>query len=408
MSWIERVKEGMVITLGDGKTYHPQYVNATKVKEFNYAEFDFGGTAGTYVPRKTSRGRKFSLDIIFQGADNLDVAAAFDVSSENRNPWQLSHPLYGSLLVQPTAIQFDNVELNVSRINVQVIETITLDKANDVVLAPASVIHSSATAIYQSNETNLATTVPVVSSSQKRQLLQQLTDGYSRVAQQVSNAADANNYLNTFNDATSILNTIGSNTATIGASVQRFTAMPYAFVDTIENRINIFKTQFELLKSAAGTLFQRNSKKLVAFQMSALLTAAAQASITSVVYNNVDEVARVLHELMTMQEDYTTTIDGMSSNSVNNADSYVADYDTVGSIYSLFSYVREHLATISLQSRLRYVYVLPHDMTLFEVVANTYGYDEQDANLNRIIQENNLCANELLLLQAGRHITYYK
>ena len=97
MSWLEKVENKLTITCGDGKEYTPNYLAAQKAVEYNIAEFDFPNIEGTYISRKAPRGRKFPLELYFQGEDHLDVADAFELSARDPRPWKLSHPYYDEL-----------------------------------------------------------------------------------------------------------------------------------------------------------------------------------------------------------------------------------------------------------------------------------------------------------------------
>ncbi len=125
-SWIEKIQKQFSIAVG-GTIYKPSYFNANRAFEYNFAEFDFRNLDGTLVDRRRRRGTVYNLDMQFQGDNNIDVATAFQNSANsNTNPWQISHPFYGKLLVQPiTPVFHDNGNkiLNTTRITVTVRET---------------------------------------------------------------------------------------------------------------------------------------------------------------------------------------------------------------------------------------------------------------------------------------------
>jgi len=127
MSWVEKVRNDFIIKTGDGKKYIPNWLNATKAKEYNISEFDFPNIPGTLVRRTTVRGAKYNLEIYFQGDDNLDISKAFETSADDNRNWVISHPYYDNLIVQPISLSFDNSEHNVTKITGTVIETITED-----------------------------------------------------------------------------------------------------------------------------------------------------------------------------------------------------------------------------------------------------------------------------------------
>jgi len=77
MSWIEKIKEGIKITTGDGEIYEPLYILSSKSIDYNVAEFNFPNVNGTLVKVGNKRGTRHSLRIIFQGEDHLDVSDRF-------------------------------------------------------------------------------------------------------------------------------------------------------------------------------------------------------------------------------------------------------------------------------------------------------------------------------------------
>jgi hypothetical protein len=128
MSWLDLVKRDLIITTGDGKKYTPSYLNARRGKDFNVAEFEFSELDGTLVKKSRPKGTRYPLELYFIGADHLDTARAFDISSNDKRPWKLDHPYYGIQFVQPTAtMDFDNSVQNVTKITTVVMETILDD-----------------------------------------------------------------------------------------------------------------------------------------------------------------------------------------------------------------------------------------------------------------------------------------
>lgn len=409
MSWIDKVKEDLVIITGDGKSYKPQYIKANKVREYNTAEFNFNGIAGSYINRKLPIGRKYNLELIFQGVNHLDDAAAFEESTDNNTmPWQVSHPYYGALLLQPSSLQFDNSELNVSRILAVVFETISIDKVNDIQRSAPREIVAQSNAIAETLVEDCAVTAPAVSAAQKGKLLDQLSSSFTNTIAGVKDAADANKYLNEFNKATSIINTLGAGTTSIAQSVQRFTAMPFAFADSIQARMAIFKTQFSLLQASAATLFQRNSKKLLELQMGSILAAASQATVTDADYDSADDVLGVLDGMVDMYNGMVDALDSMSTGSMVDESSYIPNYDTAGRIQFLVAYVQDQLLSIAQQTKVKHIYHLEQDYTLYELAHKLYGVDAHDEAIHKLVKDNNLSHQTIFLIPKDTEIIYYK
>ena len=109
----------------DNKIYTPKWKNATKDIDFNYSIFEFVEVSGSLVLRKKPKGRKFDLEFYFDGEDAVSMGNAFEESSRNNEKyWNVKHPFYGDFICQPISLRQDNNLYNVSKFNVQVIETI--------------------------------------------------------------------------------------------------------------------------------------------------------------------------------------------------------------------------------------------------------------------------------------------
>src|ERR1700747_157220 len=114
-TWLEKIKNDIVITLGDGNIFHPSSINYKKQVDYNVASFDFPNVEGTLVKRSKPLGRKFDLEIFFQGESNIDVSNDFEFSAKDPRPWKILHPYYGTLIVQPQSLLFDNSQHNVTK-----------------------------------------------------------------------------------------------------------------------------------------------------------------------------------------------------------------------------------------------------------------------------------------------------
>jgi len=125
MSWIENIKSGLSITTGDGKVYNPLYVITTKSVDYNVAEFEFPNITGTLVKRNTAKGARYRFEMIFQGDDHIEQFKAFELSNNDQRPWQVFHPIYGNILLQPTSLIYDPTGLNNTKVTGDLIETIT-------------------------------------------------------------------------------------------------------------------------------------------------------------------------------------------------------------------------------------------------------------------------------------------
>ena len=92
MSWLDQIKNDLTIVTGDGKRYTPLHINAVKEKEYNTVEFNFPGVSGSLVSRRLPKGRRYALELYFQGEDNTTIADAFETSADDPRPWTPQPP----------------------------------------------------------------------------------------------------------------------------------------------------------------------------------------------------------------------------------------------------------------------------------------------------------------------------
>src|SRR4051812_32567908 len=116
MSWVDKLKNRIKIQMGDGKIYFPSWIPDHKRVEYNTAEFEFPNVEGTLVKRGTPLGRKYNLKLFFSGPDHLDDSDAFESSASDNRPWTIFHPYHGTIICQPTSLDFDNSNYNVTEI----------------------------------------------------------------------------------------------------------------------------------------------------------------------------------------------------------------------------------------------------------------------------------------------------
>ncbi len=79
MSWIDKVNSSFIIKTGDGVSYTVDWgSNIVRTKEYFIAEFNFPQLAGSLVDRGQAKGRRYSLEIFFQGEENIENSIAFE------------------------------------------------------------------------------------------------------------------------------------------------------------------------------------------------------------------------------------------------------------------------------------------------------------------------------------------
>ena len=287
------VKTDFVITTGDGKTYTPYWVNAKKEKEFNVSQFQFKGVKGSLVKRGQPLGRVYEIEIIFQGADNLTTAKAFDDSSDNPKAWKIAHPMYGSLYVQVTRLFFDNSQFNISRITGMIVETI-LDNGLAPKLNPVDVVTSQAVTTNKALRDSFVAGAPEPSTNLLNAVLTNVNGFYKAVYTKIANVqADVTAYNNIYNEVNSTILTAISLPENVSLNViqqtQALILAPAYFANRVAERIDMYNAMLGVINGDVANILAtysrptKEAKKLFENNGGSMITGMLLSAVTNIV-----------------------------------------------------------------------------------------------------------------------------
>lgn len=402
MSWTELVTGEYIIKTGDGREYRPLSVNWQKSTEYNISEFNFVGVDGTLVEKRRPKGRRFPLEIYFQGDDNLDIATQFEESAKDVRPWNVTHPYYGSLLVQAASLTFDNTQHNVTKITGVLLETIEEDGVEASVNAPERVSELKTVA----DESLIA---PVEVDSQVQNTLQtQTTAVYNEGAKTVT-GEDGNTYFKAFNTAsTGILNATNEPLAAM-RSVQTIINAPLLFAQSVESRIDTLRSQFDLLTATITTAFTPKQKRAYEANAGSLIGAVAVAAVNPQEddYGSAMDALAVIDSINTLYSDYITTLDSIQTETGGSPDSYIPDGQAQSDLSQLVGAAISGVFTIALQAQQERSVILEYDSDIINLTHRFYGLDADDVNIDRFINTNGFGLSQMLVVRANTTVVYY-
>lgn len=411
MSWIENIKDNLVITCGDGKQYSPQWMDASFVRDYNIAEFNFPNIAGTLVDRRMPLGRKYNLHIFFQGEDNRDTSDAFLNSADDPRPWTISHPMYGSITVQPTSLQVDRSKLNVSEISGPVLETILTDNPKSTVV-PQDKIAADKEALDGATAESFkaaATSAPL--SVQDTNTMAANTAVYQAdAAKQVTDTVESENLLNLYNDAQSAI--IGATTDPLIA-VQKLQAFlnypPSLLSSSVSTRLQLLGNNFTKLSGSLDTIITRNAKMVYETNAGNLINnmAIAAAFPQTGNYGNRNQVLAVITTVINTYNAFLVNLDRLQSANGGGPTSYIPDANSITRLNDLMNYTISNLFRIALNSKQERIIYLENDSNAVLLTHRFYGLDPDDVNMQYFIASNEIGLNELLVIRKGRRIVYY-
>lgn len=403
MSWIENIKSDLIITTGDSKVYTPLWINATKNVEYNIAEFNFPNLDGTLVNRGRPMGRRYALEIYFQGDDNIEQALAFETSANDPRAWTLNHPFYGTMIVHPSELTFDNTKYNVSKITGMLLETITEDAPITATnaLQEIQIIKENTDsnfAFYFANQANIK--AENISTLQNNNAL-----AYSKGKKITRSGELANAYFTAFNDANSAVLTATAKPLLAIRSIQTFFNAPAQFEASVKNRVGLFLDQYDILRLQIGDT--KTDKIIYENTGATLISGAVSSSSIHAEYDKRSDVLFIIDLLILRYNQYLVDLDSIQSTSITDSESYVPDFDAQNTLNELVNYAIANLFNIALGAKQERIIYVENDSNVVLLAHRFYGLDVFDSTIDTIIKNNNIGLSEILKIKKGRKITYY-
>ena len=413
MSWIQRANRKIEFFLGDGKSYFPEYFNATKVQDFNVSIFDFINVTGSLVRRKKPKGRKFNIEIIFQGEDHIDLANEFETSADDPRHWHIRHPIYDDIRCQPvTGLKYDNTVENITKITGTVIETILgafpkgLQNPQDEIRLQkesadtTSVFAFANQTVINGDDTNVMnTTVDILESNAVNAL-----DSSVNVSDYISKAANAR----------AAISKATSQTLDAMASLKEVINAPILF------NVGVFATQKMLLRqfdqtrnltfgedegSSASVTNRKNYEAINGIIVSTMLFNSSVPQPGD--YQTRPQVMELIELLISIYNQYVEDLDALQLADFASTEIYIPDYEAYRNIEDLFNTSLGNLYEIAFSAQQEKILVLSKDSNIINVTHLVYGLDNEDANIERLISTNEMGLNEHLQVKKGREIKYY-
>lgn len=405
MSWIEDIQNDLIITTGDGKKYKPSWINAKKGQDYNVAEFEFPNVEGTLVSRKKPLGRKFPIEFYFQGDDHLNQQKAFERSANVEKTWTLEHPLYGILIVHPISLEYDNSDLNVTKITGVLIETIIQDnpitkiQAKDAIgllkinldktmeeSIPPTVYNKDFTFVRAANKKNYNLSVPII--KQPTQFEQ---------------------YVYAFNQANSFVNTATASPLLAVRYTIKLISMPANFAVNTKQRIDLFNAQFVSLRQSVRGLLTPSSKSIYQAMGGSILSSMCLAASTPQEFDYLyaNTTLDIMDTITNSYKNFISDLDLIQSTNGGSPSSYIASADCLIALNILIVTTITNLFSIALGAKQERIHYTESDTNIILLTHRFYSLDPNDNNINEMITNNNFGLNEILQIKKGTKVVYY-
>ncbi len=406
MSWIEQSQESLVITTGDGKSYTPKWKATEKIIEYNVSQFEFPGVKGSIVHKRKPKGRKFPLEIYFDGDLHLQNCEEFEKSAEDERHWVVNHPFYGIFNANPSSINIDHSQSNVSKLMINLLETIVEDNPKGLE-TPTELILSNSVIAIDSLGDYVDTSVTFPSTLDKNQLSQNVTTIYNEGKKTIKEASDIENYFNLFNEAIADILNVTDDLSQAMVTAQAMINAPFQFIDTVKNRVNMLKNQFLKLVTSVVNLVSPSSKRIYEHNSGVIIICMAEASVTSPDYASSEDVLNAIADLLDFYDQYILTLDSLQTDNGGDPDSYIPNAGTLLQIQDIIDYTVSKLFEIALDSKQERSIITETDTNVITLAHRLYGLEPDDSTIDYLVSTNNLGMDDLLQISAGRKIKYY-
>lgn len=405
MSWLERVNTQMIIKCGDGKAFTPHWFDAEKSKGFNFSEFEFIDIEGALIDRREPKARRFNFKIIFQGEDNIEQAAIFEESANDRRAWRISHPLYDGIVVHPISLKFDDNKYNATEITGTLIETIARSYPFESTDPIEEIITRSEDSALSNQELAVNEIEIGVDAVEINTAL------YNETKEQVP-TDNAEEYFNLFTEAnTKIYQATSGPEAKLQAVIdtQNFILAPARFVNSLKARIRIFESQINALINLIPSTATKNNQLLFEWQGSSIMNGMALSvsnSEDSDFENAVTSLA-IAYGINVNFSNYILKVDSFQSSNGATITSYSPSQQNIQSLTGLVNFSTSNILNIALNSKQERILLLYKSSNLIELTHRFYGLDELDKNIEDLIKQNGWGINFYLQVPANTEVKYY-
>lgn len=410
MSWPRRIQTPYIITTGDGQRYTPKWMNAALVQEYNVSKFEFPNIPGTLVRKNEPKGRVFSLELMFDGDNHLDVAERFRISANDKRPWTITHPFYDNIVGHPTKLQFDNTDYNVSRITGPFIETIGnvfptgSATAEDQALADKEALNELTITAYSGN-VNVLPVSEIGPISDSIDILDVTTEAI------IETDEEAFNFRNTVVDAKAALDTAIGQPLALLREVQEVIDFPFRLANSVRQRVTTLIDQFNRVLESLGNLtdFSRERKSYYEAFGTTLVSAIAASAVTPQDgdYQSDEDVNLVINDVLNTYNSFIENLDTIQTPTATQEDAYTPNADAMFALEKLINLTVGTLFQIAFEQRSEFVIFLESETNIIELTSRLYGIDADDERITELLSQNNMGLTEYLTIPKGRRIVYY-
>jgi hypothetical protein len=405
---VEQLKNPLKITTGDGKEWQPLYSNTNNEYSFDYnvSEFEYPEVQGTHVDKWLPKGRRFPMEFVFQGEDHLQVAESFRISSNDRRAWVIMHPAYGRIYGHAISMAVNSTALINTRISIMFVESIE-DAGPKTVTDPKTIALEvekvSAINIESFTESLTLDTTDVT------QLKSNTKTMFDISVKSISDNAISAAYKNAFSTATNTLNNALSNAEFSMNAVQNFITYPSEFYLTVKQRLQIFKDQLNSLTNKIEFITSTNEKKIFENNKIGILLGMLKSTSAPIEgdYESGNYVLEVIELIFSSYAQFVDEINDLQSSTSSESNSYIPDNELQSSMNQAVNFTISNLFQVAFSAQQERIIYLENDSNVIDQTHRFYGIGNDNTNLEKFLDTNDIQLDEVIIISKGRKLIYY-
>lgn len=405
MSWEDQITEAAYTSPKDIRMAFV-YEDVSRIFEKRTSAFDFPDADGTFVQDMGRTGYKFPLKCIFAGPDHDLEALKFESLLAERGIGKLEHPFYGSFDVVPFGeierIDALQTAANQTVVNVTFLETTKLvypSSQND----PESQVINSVSEVCQATSFDYDevckakdTAEKIVERNEFEKLLDTVTatlDGIAKAEQEVFNR-----YNSIKQSIDQSIDTLIDDPLTLAYQTILMIQAPARAYQSITARLEAYGSLTKDLIAQAVDLpdfYRRN-----VFNNSVMT-----GSVLSVVNHQFLTRTDALTAANLLLEQFDSIVAWRDEQQVT-FDNVIDTGETYQRLQEAVALAAGYLVEISFTLRKEYRLTLNRNRSLVDLTGELYG--SVDDYLDFFIESNKLTGSEIIELQKGRTVVYYR
>jgi len=419
VSWSDRVQGTIKLTSPDGEVFSAKWIgNSRSVQKklgiFTYPKFD-----GAVLQDLGLAGTRYPLKLHFDGPDNdLESSRFFDAFTA-RGTWQIQHPTKGMLTLQPLTVT-ENIEPTESG-SITVFDTEWLQP-----VSPASVVSTAQLAAFiRSQSRNIddvaLSQMTIVADQQSVEEVNAIKNAtettlsvYDKTVASLLEtsgglAAEAAGIRRGIADT---LSTTPLDLTVLGGQIQAVMRTPSKVTGDMLQTLKPFADFIDQISVLPDEEADQNYLNILAIREIFLTSANSSMALVSSA-NTLDTRAQALEaaDLLSLQFQTITDSLDVAQNQFETLrvdQQYFSQSTSFVESAQITAGATRYLLEASFNLAIEKRFTLDRERAPIEITITEYGeLGDEDSNFDLFITSNELKANDILLLPAGREVVVY-